>query len=51
MVKTSKTNNVYTENTTTYSVDRVMKTCDRRGYNKGVRLQFGMVMKLNTHRV
>jgi hypothetical protein len=38
MVKISETNGVYTKNTTTYSMDRVTKTCDRRGYNRGVRL-------------
>jgi hypothetical protein len=51
MVKTSETNDAYIENTTTYFMDRVMKTCDRRGYNRGVRLQFGLVMILNTCRV
>jgi hypothetical protein len=36
--KTSEPNDTYTENTTTYFVDKVMKTCDRRGHNRGIRL-------------
>jgi hypothetical protein len=46
MVKTYETNGVYTENTTIYFVDRVMKTMTGEVITRGVRFQFGLVMIL-----
>jgi hypothetical protein len=51
MVKTSETNGAHTEKTTIYFVDRVTNPMTGEAMNRGVRLQFGLVMILNTCRV
>jgi hypothetical protein len=51
MVKTSETNDVYTENTTIYFVDRVSNPMTGEVITRGERLHLILVMILITCRV